>query len=608
MPCVPRQLQILREHVEREAYRRGRGPALEKALARADSWSWLRRWWAFRAVRRALGWRFWVMATGGATLSRETEVFWRRMGYVVLQGYGLTETAALATIDDPFRSRRGSIGPPLPGRELRVDENGQILVRGEAVSPGYWNGGVQPLTGEGGWLATGDLAERDASGALYFRGRAKDVIVTAGGQNLFPEDLEAALDAEPEVRESAVVAHDGPAGPEPVAVLLLRDGGEERAGEVVSRANERLAPHQRLRRWRVWPEPDFPRTSGTQKVKKTVVAEWVRSRRAGSARDADASSPLAPLIAAAGGEVPEGLGAETRLATDLKLDSLGQLELIAALEERYQVDVDEGAITPETTLGDLESLLSGETAPAGAPYPYPRWAQSIFWRGVRSVLQALIVLPIASVMCWVRVRGREQLRSLEGPALLACNHLSMVDAGLVVSALPLPVRHRLAIAMQGEILRDWRHPPPEAPWHQRIWGPPLYGATSLLFGVFSLPQKSGFRRSLAFAGEAVDRGQSLLVFPEGRRTPDGRMRPFQGGIGLMVTGLGVPVVPLRIDGLFELKKRRRYLAWPGEVSITFGAPVRYEAGADAAAITRDLESRVAALDQASSGRAFISSM
>ncbi|MEE8217907.1 MAG: AMP-binding protein, partial [Vicinamibacteria bacterium] len=94
MPCVPRQLEILREHVEREARRRGRSAALARALARADAWSWPRRWWAFRDVRRAFGWRFWVFATGGATLPRETEVFWRRMGYVVLQGYGLTETAA----------------------------------------------------------------------------------------------------------------------------------------------------------------------------------------------------------------------------------------------------------------------------------------------------------------------------------------------------------------------------------------------------------------------------------------------------------------------------------------------------------------------------------
>jgi long-chain acyl-CoA synthetase len=611
MPCVPRQLEVLREHVEREARRSGRGPALERALARADGWPWPRRWWAFRHVRRAFGWRFWVFAVGGASLSRETEAFWQRMGYVVLQGYGLTETGALATLNDPFRSDRGSVGRPLPGREVRVDRDGQVLVRGEAVSPGYWREGLQPLAGEDGWLATGDLVERDATGALYFRGRAKEVIVTAAGLNVFPEDLEAALDAQPEVRVSAVVAHEGPNGPEPVAVLLLRDGTDDQAREIMSRANTALSPHQRLRRVLVWPEPDFPRTPGTQKVKKTAVAEWVRARLAegaGEARGRDPFDPLAPLVAAAGGEVPEALGAKAALSTDLKLDSLGQLELVSALEERYQVDIDESAITPETTLGDLESLLSGGSAPAGAPYPYPRWAHGRLGRGARSVLQALVVLPVARAMCWVAVRGREHVRGLEGPALFVCNHVSMVDGGLVVSALPRRARRRLAIAMQGEILRDWRHPRPGNPWHRRLWGPPLYAATALLFGVYSLPQRSGFRHSFAFAGELVDRGQSLLVFPEGRRTTDGRMQPFLPGIGLLAAGLAVPVVPLRIDGLFDLKQRRRYVARPGEVSITVGAPVRYEAGTDPASITKDLERRMAGLAQASSGRAFISSM
>jgi long-chain acyl-CoA synthetase len=607
MPCVPRQLEILREHVEREARRRGRSQVLDRALAGADAWRWPRRWWAFRELHRAFGWRFCVFAVGGATLPRDTELFWRRAGYVVLQGYGLTEAAALTTLDDPRQPRRGSIGRPLPGQEVRLDETGQLLVRGETVSPGYWRRGVRPLAGEDGWLATGDLADRDATGALHFRGRARDVIVTAAGRNVFPEDLEAALARQPELRASAVVAYDGPAGPEPVAVLVLRERGRS-AQEAVARANASLAAHQRMRRFLEWPEPDLPRTPGTQKVSKPAVAGWVRRELAGRPPGARSASPLAPLVAAAGGEVPERLDATVRLAADLKLDSLGQLELLAALEERYQVEVDESAITPETTLGDLEKLLGGETAPTGGPYPYPAWAHLHLARGARRVLQALIVLPVVRALCWPRVLGREQLRGLAGPALFVCNHVTMADGALVLAALPSRFRHRLAVATQGELLRDWRHPPRAARWHQRLWGPALHAAAALLFGVYPLPRRSGFRRSFAFAGDAVDRGQSLLVFPEGRRTPDGRIQPFLPGIGLLADGLRVPVVPLRIDGLFELKQRRRHVARRGEVSVTFGAPARYEAGTGPAAITRDLERRVGDLAQDSSGRAYIPSM
>lgn len=601
MPCVPRQLELLREHVEAEARREGRLEDLERSLARADRWSWPRRWWAFRHVRRQLGWRFWVFAAGGAALSRETEAFWRRLGYVVLQGYGLTETSALATLDDPFRSRRGSIGRPLPGCEVRVDDDGQVLVRGDAVAVGHWReGGVKPLAGKDGWLATGDLVEQDPSGALTFRGRAKEVIVTAAGQNVFPGDLEEVLEAQPEVRSCAVVAHEASSGPEPVAVVVLRGQDHAVLPGILSRANQVLASHQHLRRALLWPGTDLPRTPGTLKVKKREVAEWV-ARRLATPESAGVSDPraasggLAPLITAAGGEVPPRFDADTSLATDLKLDSLGQLELLSALEERYQVDLDESVLSPETTVGDLEKLLSGGPDERLRPHPFPCWAHRPVAGALRAALQALVVLPIARVLCPVTVRGREHLRDLDEPVLLVCNHVSTVDGGLVVATLPGRLRRRLAIAMSGEMLRDWRHPPRRAGWSQRLWGPPLYAATALLFGVYPLPRKSGFRRSFAYAGELVDRGRSVLVFPEGLRTRDGRMGPFLPGIGLLAAGLRVPVAPLRIDGLWALKQRRAWRARPGEVSITFGSPVRLDPGTEPAAIARELERRVAAL-------------
>lgn len=589
---VPRQLEIMREHFEREARARGRSESLARALAEADRWHWLRRWWAFRDVHRRLGWRFWVFATGGATLPRDTEEFWRRMGFVVLQGYGMTETAALVTLNSPFDLQDGSIGKALPGTEVTVDAGGQILVRGEAVSPGYWQGGVRPLAGPDGWLATGDLAERDQTGALFFRGRGKDVIVTAAGLNVYPDDLEAALARQPEVRACAVVAFDGPAGPEPLAVLVLREGAE--ASEVVARANEALGPYQRMRRWLVWPEPDFPRTASTQKVKKGVVAEVAKRLLAGGPTVDGPRGALAELIASVGGEAAPGLGAGARLDADLKLDSLGQVELLAAIEERYQVEIDESAVSAGTTLGELEKLVAQGPGERGVSYPYPTWPQGRPWRWVRTVLYHLLALPVTRLMCWVRVHGRERLRDLPGPALFVANHVTMVDHALILSALPLRFRHRLAIAMDGELLRGWRHPPPGTGWLKSLGTRALYLFVVGLFAVFSLPKRSGFRRSFAFAGESVDRGASVLVFPEGVRTTDGNMKPFMSGIGLLASQLRLPVVPLRIDGLFALKRDKRHVARPGSVSITIGEPVRYDAGREPGDITRDLERRVQA--------------
>jgi long-chain acyl-CoA synthetase len=213
-------------------------------------------------------------------------------------------------------------------------------------------------------------------------------------------------------------------------------------------------------------------------------------------------------------------------------------------------------------------------------------------RSLRLCAYYLLILPITRLLCWVGVSGREHLGDLREPVLFIANHVSMVDHGLILSALPWRFRHRLAIAMEGERLRDWRSPPRSTPWPVRWWLRVQYALVVTLFNVFPLPQQSGFRRSFSYAGEAVDRGYSVLVFPEGRTTPDGQMRPFMAGIGLLAAQLDVPIVPVKLAGLFELKRRKRYWAWPGSVTIAFGAPVKFERGTEPAEITRALEARV----------------
>ncbi len=174
-------------------------------LAAAEDRHFLRNWWTFRNIHRRFGWRFWAFITGGATLEADTESFWRRLGYAVIQGYGMTETASLTSLSHPFRTRHGSIGKPVAGQELKLSENGEILVRGDNVSPGYWNNGIQPIADEQGWIHTGDIGEVGPQGNIYFRGRSKDTIVTAAGLKIYPADLEAALDHQPEIKASAVI-------------------------------------------------------------------------------------------------------------------------------------------------------------------------------------------------------------------------------------------------------------------------------------------------------------------------------------------------------------------------------------------------------------------
>jgi long-chain acyl-CoA synthetase len=190
------------------------------------------------------------------------------------------------------------------------------------------------------------------------------------------------------------------------------------------------------------------------------------------------------------------------------------------------------------------------------------------------------------------VNGAERLAKVTGPALLISNHVTDVDAGLILSALPWRWRSRLAIAMQGELLRDWRYPAKTLPWYLRAKSRVAYVLAAALFNVYSIPRQSGFRQSFAYAGDAADQGWSILIFPEGSETKDGSIQPFKAGIGLLASELNIPVIPIKIDGLFEMKQQRQLFPAPSAVSVTFGEPISFSAAQTAEDITSELERAV----------------
>ena len=586
---VPRVLATLRENISSEV--------ANNELARADNRHFLRNWWVFRKVRRQFGWRLWAFITGGATLELDTESFWRRLGYAVIQGYGMTETASLASLSHPFRTRQGSIGKAVAGLDLKLSDSGEILIRGENVSPGYWGNGIQPVTDEHGWIHTGDLGEVGPEGNIFFRGRSKDTIVTEAGLKVYPTDLETALDRQTEIRASAVIPLNGSNDTEALAVIIPRDEHSD-IGAAVKRANESLAEFQRIRHWTVWPNADFPRTPGTRKVIKRQVAQTVKTMLPewqSSVAAAGAGAPLSiPVINRIAGASTTNFDLSANLADDLKLDSLGRVELLSALEDQYQIELDEAAITEATTIGDVERIVSERTSEAVA-YPYPRWTLRFPMTWIRPIVYNLFLFPLTLIMCRVRVTGAEKLAQVKGPVLLISNHVTDVDAALIISALPLRWRVRLAIAMSGEYLRDWRYPPAMLGWFARMRKMIAYALGASLFNVFSLPRQSGFRQSFAYAGEAMDQGWSVLIFPEGTETKDGEMQPFRAGIGLLTSELNVPVIPIRLRGLFELKKKRQYFVRPGTVSVTFGDPIRFTNDQIPAEITKELEHQLTSL-------------
>lgn len=600
--AVPRLLESLRDKVIRDLQERGLQEWFERTYAAAEGKKITRRMFMFRRLHRMFGWKFWALLSGGATLDKKIEEFWNRCGFAVIQGYGLTESTSLISVNHPFRIGKGSIGKVLPGRDIKLDPSGEIMVRGSNIAAGYWQGKrLHAVAGEEGWFRTGDMGEFDAEGNLYFKGRKKNVIVTPAGLNVYPEDLEAMLRRQPEVRDCVVVGLEREGNAEPCAVLLLEDATD--AAEIVQRANAELADFQRMRQWYAWPERDFPRTS-TQKPRTSVITEKVRMHlggAAGAGREGVEPGGLAELIERITRRPAGVLAPEANLEDDLNMSSIDRVELIAAIEDRFQIEVSDAALGEFRTVGDLEKVLKHPAATRNSNHDrHKYWLWPMRWpmTWVRPLVYYLLAWPATLLLGGApRVMGRENLRGVHRPALVICNHVAYVDPGLVLWALPARLR-RCAFAMQGEMLQEMREPP--AAWNPmaRVANQIAYWMMTGLFNVFPLPQRSGFRESFRFAGEAADHGYNVVVFPEGRRSETEEMLPFRAGIGMLANNLHLPVIPLRIRGLGALKATgRRGWAPFGAISIHIGKPVRFAPGSKPENVAAELEHIVRGLGE-----------
>jgi long-chain acyl-CoA synthetase len=599
--CVPKILDVLRDYLGR------RFPATTDPSATKGHW--LRRWWRHRDVHREFGWKFWSFVVGAAPLEPDLEEFMSRLGFLVIQGYGLTETAPIVTLNHPFSARKGSVGKPIAGVEVRIAQDGEILVRGENVTRGYYRAdGEQAGAFEDGWLHTGDIGRIDDEGRVSILGRKKEMIVTPEGLNVFPEDVERALNSIGGVRDSAVVGRTWD-GEERVHAVLVVDPTTD-VHAVVRQANAKLQDHQKIRSVSTWPAGELPRTEGTRKLRRREVRTWVESGdRTPTVTRPQQGDALAAILA----RFAKGT---TTVAADTPIDALGlssleRVELLMALEERFQVTIDEGSFAAARTVEDLQHIVRPVSVPeaAGAQVEgaadlaqpgtrraaeaidFPTWSRSwpVWW--LRRLSLATWILPIARVFAWVRVEGLEHLREVTGPVVFAANHQSHIDTPAILIALPARWRYRVAVAMAKEFFKA--HFFPEQ-YGRRAWvtNTVNYYLASCFFNAFPLPQReAGTRQTLRYIGDLLEDGYSVLIFPEGKRTERGEIAPFRPGVGMIGARLGVAVVPVRLEGLDRVLHQSWRMARPGPARVAFGPPLRLE-GDDYAALAAQVEAAV----------------
>lgn len=536
-----------------------------------------------------------LLACGGAALEAELAARLRALGWRVAIGYGLTETAPLISINPPGGCP-GSVGRPLPGVEVRIAADGEIQVRGPNVFTGYRN--LPDKTREAfaadGWFRTGDLGRLTADGFLFVTGRAKELIVTAGGENVQPEAVETAYQRHPYIREFALLEDRGRL----LGLVLPEPGAIRRAGhtaiaaavrEAVAEVNANLPSYQRVAEIALTRDP-LPRTRLGKLRRHLLGAAW-QAARAGETQPARAE-PLPPeewpeadralLLQPAAGQTWSWLARrfpgrrltpDTSLRLDLQVDSLAWLDLALDLHSIVGAELGETAIARIETVRDLLREMNeagmdksepGEVCAAAWDQPERvltaadrRWlaptgalSRAIAWGFVR------LLEPLARLAFHLRVEGREHLPAREQVVYVA-NHASFLDPFIMGAAMgPAQVARTRWTGYTGMAFAN-----------------PVTRFLSRIARTLPVEPERGATAALALSAAAIRQGDSLAWFPEGRRTPDGRLHEFRPGVGRLLARFPLRVIPVHIAGSFAAMPTGKH--WPHRVPITirFGAPI-----------------------------------
>jgi long-chain acyl-CoA synthetase len=623
--CVPQFFYLIHQRVKAESSRAGavRRRAFQ-VLLRTNGWlrdtfRWNpgRRW--FARVHRVLGTRMRILVTGGSKFDPAIGRDLYDLGFTLLNAYGLTETSGGATMARPGDRFTPAVGQAFPSVEIRIAprdhtaeadaEDGEILIRGPVVMAGYFN--RPDATREAlqdGWLHTGDLGYLDAEGRLYLTGRKKEIIVLSSGKNLYPEEIEAHYRQSPFIKELCVLGLTRPGEPsaERLHAVVVPDDQAMRARGVVNVGDllrfeleglsVRLPAHKRILSYDVWLEP-LPRTS-TNKLKRHEIERRVRERAAH--RAADDESPLPALsdderawLADAGNAAALKAVADrlhlprlrpgANLELDLGLDSMERVEMLTALEQQHATRVSpEARATIFTVRHLVDRVRAGEAAGEGGAQSTP-WETILDQPPDRALIDQLqkpktaiaivfrVVLSLAALLARgvfrFRVSGREHLPS-RGPFIISPNHQSYLDGFLLAAALPLATLRSLFFVGAAEYFET-----------------PTMAGLARLVNIVPIDPDANLVTAMQAGAAGLRLGRVLILFPEGERSIDGEIKSFRKGAAILASYLNAPIVPVAIDGLFDVWPRGRSFNWRAllpwritPVRLRFGAPITVNRG------------------------------
>lgn len=566
--AVPEFLQILMSRIEIEAELKGRKSLFKKLIKISQKFN--NRFISkllFYPIIKNLGGRLNTFASGGAPLDINLEKKWEAMSIEVLQGYGLTETSPVISTNTFNEKKLGSVGKVLKNVQLKLANDGEILVKGPNVFVGYYKNEEKTKEAftDDGWFKTGDLGYIDSDGFLFIKGRKKYVIIGPGGQNVYPEDIEIELNKIPGVIDSCVLGIEKEHGSIEIHAVLLLDSNQKiNPDEMIHKANQHLSSYQQITGYSVWPDIDFPRTA-TRKIKKEEVRKFIEENKKENISEVkdQKKSRIIQILSQISGIEASKISENTKIVPELNLDSLMRVELVAWIEEDMNIVINEEDIGSSTTVKDLEKIVN-EKKPAKDQYQLKKWSRSKWILPLRFILQQ-IIFAIYRPFIKLKVEGKENLKNIPYPIIFMPNHVSFIDSLVVAKAVPWRIRNKLSFAAARDVLYDY----------YKKYSSIIEAA----FNSFPIQRKEqeNIKLGLDFIGKMLDQGFSVVLYPEGKMSLDGKMLPLKKGAGLIAVEMNVYIIPVKIIGSSKVVPYGKILPKSrSEVIVKFGKPLKYK--------------------------------
>jgi long-chain acyl-CoA synthetase len=574
----------------------------------------------FAKVHAKFGPSFRFFSSGGARLDPEVFTDMARLGFTIIEAYGLTETSPAATFNPLDRQKAGSIGIPVPDVSVRIvnpDEHGQgeIAIRGPNVMQGYYHKPEETAEVlKDGWFTTGDLGYRDRDGYFFITGRSKEMIVLSTGKKIFPDELEKFYKQIPEIKEICLM--QGERGLEAAVVpdfeylrsMNLSNSRETIAFEIEDLAKD-LPPYKRITGLKIFKDP-LPATR-LGKLKRKAVADLYRQQ------GERAENPVAEIDRDFLG-TPEAkklltclepfsakkhILPDDNLELDLGLDSLMRVELVVSIEKTFGIGLPESFGSEVFTVKDavvkIRELLAAGPSAAGERVRLS-WGEILAQEPSDEVKKTLsldagplgncgryaikfFVKVILMVYGRLSVRGLENLPT-QGPFIIAPNHLSLADAPSVMAAMSWKIGSRTFFLGATE-----------------YFGGPAMAGVAKLIQVIPVDMDTRLYNALQLSAYVLRQGKVLCVFPEGTRARDGKLHEFKKGVGIIAKELNVPIVPVAISGTYAMLASGKTVPVPAKISVTFGEPV-LPGDRDYDGIVKDLYEKVAGMMETSGSR------